>query len=466
MEVIKTQVLVLGGGPAGYVCAIRTAQAGLTTVLVDSGALGGTCLNVGCIPSKALIHVAHVFAQTQALATANRFGIQTEPPSIDFTSAQKWKDSIVSRLNQGVDALLKKAKVKIVRGHGVMRDGKSCVVTTEAGEVMIKAEHTVLATGSESVALDSLPFDDRVLSSTEALSMAAVPESMIVIGGGYIGLELGGAYLRMGTQVTIVEAAGRVLAQYDEQLTAPVTDDLVAHGATIMTDTRVVAGRSDNAGVTLDVHDGQSATATLNANYALVTVGRRARLEGWGLEALALDTERGFIAVDRTGQTSMTDVWAIGDVTGEPMLAHRAMAQAEVVAENIAGGRREFDHSCIPAICFTHPEIVEVGRPFSGEDAPADELIVSTFPLAANGRAMTMNETSGFIRVTARRDNQLVLGIQAVGAEVSELSTAFSLALEMGATLEDIAGTIHAHPTRGEGFQEAALMGLDRPLHL
>jgi len=464
MDVLKPKVLVLGGGPGGYVCAIRTAQHGLDTVLVDSGPLGGTCLNVGCIPSKAIIHAADVFTLNQYASEQNELGITSHAPTIDLQKTTAWKDSIVRRLNVGVESLLKKHGVTVVKGEGVMQDGKSCQVEATDGPLMIKSEHTVIATGSEPVGLTELPYGGRVLSSTEILALDSLPASMLVIGGGYIGLELGGAFARMGTELTVVEAASKLLPRYDDELTAPVAAKLSEFGARLLTDTRVTGGNSELGQVEVEQSDGTQ--TQLSADVVLVTVGRRARLTGWGIEALDLEPEHGVIPVDGTGLTRMTGVWAIGDVTGEPMLAHRAMAQAEIVADNIAGHSRTADFVSLPEICFTSPEIVHLGRIFNSDDRDDDRIVVRQFPLAANGRSMTMQESTGFVRVSAEKATGLVLGIQAVGDDISELSASFSLALEMGATLEDIAGTIHAHPTRSEAFQEAAMMALDRPVHI
>jgi len=464
MEVLKTKVLVLGGGPGGYVCAIRTAQHGFETTLIDSGELGGTCLNVGCIPSKALIHASDVYATAKQCSNENALGIRGDAPSIDLGATTAWKDTIVRRLNGGVDSLLKKHAVKVIKGQGVMQDGKTCRVELADGPILIKAEHTVVATGSEPIELAELPFAGRVLSSTDVLALDSLPESMIVIGGGYIGLELGGAFARMGTELTIVEAADTVLPRYDEALTAPVVAEFADYGTTIMTNTRVVGGDSVLGQVEVEASGG--ARQSLSASVVLVTVGRRANLQGWGLDALDLEPLQGIIPVDGSGSTRMTGVWAIGDVTGEPMLAHRAMAQAEIVADNIAGESRTSDHVAIPEICFTSPEIVHVGHVYSPEDQQRDDLVIREFPLSANGRSMTMQETVGFVRIVAEKQSQLVLGIQAVGVDISELSASFTLALEMGATLEDIAGTIHAHPTRSEAFLESALMALNRPIHI
>jgi dihydrolipoamide dehydrogenase len=460
MAEITAKLLVLGGGPGGYVTAIRAGQLGIDTLLVEEGPLGGTCLNIGCIPSKALIHAAEAYHHAVEQASDSPFGLKVERPVLDFAKTADWMGGIVGRLTGGVAALLKKSKVKTLRGHAVMIDGKSARVETDTGPQIIRAEHVVLATGSEPVELPFLPFGGRVISSTDALSLAQVPEKLVVVGAGYIGLELGTAYAKLGAKVTVVEALDRILPLYDAELTRPVLKRLDKLGVEILVSTKA-RGLSDD-GDALVVEGGRS----LPADRILVAVGRRPRTKGWGLERLDLAMNGPFIRIDERCATSMRNVWAIGDVTGEPMLAHRAMSQGEMVAEIIGGHRRIFDKVTIPAVCFTDPEIVTAG--LSPEDArkQGHELKIGLFPFAANGRAMTRRGEDGFVRIVARADNHLVLGIQAVGQEISELSTAFGLALEMGARLEDIAGTIHAHPTLGEAFQESALKALGHALHM
>jgi dihydrolipoamide dehydrogenase len=464
MAEITAKLLVLGGGPGGYVTAIRAGQLGIDTLLVEEGPLGGTCLNIGCIPSKALIHAADAYHHAVEQTVDSPFGLKVERPVLDFARTAEWMGGIVGRLNGGVAALLKKSKVKTLRGHAVMVDGKSCRVETDTGPQLIRAEHVVLATGSEPVELAALPFGGRVVSSTGALALPQVPDRLIVVGAGYIGLELGTAYAKLGAKVTVVEALDRILPLYDAELTRPVLKRLDKLGVEILTATKA-QGLSDD-GDALIVQSAAGAQRSLAADRILVAVGRRPRTKGWGLERLDLTMNGAFIRIDERCATSMRNVWAIGDVTGEPMLAHRAMSQGEMVAEIIAGHRRIFDKVTIPAVCFTDPEIVTAG--LSPEDARklGHELKIGLFPFAANGRAMTRRGEDGFVRIVARADNHLVLGIQAVGQEISELSTAFGLALEMGARLEDIAGTIHAHPTLGEAFQETALKALGHALHL
>lgn len=464
MREINVKVLVIGGGPGGYVAAIRAGQLGLDVALVEEQALGGTCLNVGCIPSKALIHAADAYSHAVEQSRTAPFGIRVERPSLDFARTLEWKDGIVGRLKGGVTALLKRHGVKIFGGRAGMLDGKTCRVEADTGPQIVRAEHVVLATGSEPVALPGLPFGGKVISSTEALSLPQVPQRLAVVGAGYIGLELGIAYAKLGAQVTVVEATDRILPAYDSDLARPVGRRLQALGIEVLTSTRA-AGLSDTGDALLVEQDG-GAPRSVAADRVLVAVGRQPRIAGFGLERLDLTMAGNAIRIDERCATSMRNVWAIGDLTGEPMLAHRAMAQGTVVAEIIAGHRRVFDKVAIPAVCFTDPEIVTVGLAPDAAREGGREIVTSTFPLQANGRALTLRAEDGFVRVVARADNHVILGISAVGAGISELAASFSLALEMGARLEDIAGTIHAHPTLGEAFHEANLRAIGEAVHV
>jgi dihydrolipoamide dehydrogenase len=458
---VECDIVVLGAGPGGYSAAFRAADLGLKTVLVERyPVLGGVCLNVGCIPSKALIHAADAFQHAVEQSRTAPLGIRVERPTIDLPRTVEWKDGVVGRLTSGVGVLLKRHRVKILQGRAEMVDGKSCRIETDTGPQVVRAEHVVLATGSVPAALPNLPFGGKVISSTEALALAKVPERLAVVGAGYIGLELGMAYAKLGAKVTVIEALDRILPIYDAELVRPVARRLKALGVDVLTGTRA-AGLSGD-GLALE----GAGSRSIAADKILVATGRRARLEGFGLERLDLTLNGRFVQVDERCATSMRNVWAVGDLTGEPMLAHRAMAQGVVVAEIIAGHRRVFDGGVIPAVCFTDPEIVTVG--LSPEEArkAGREVLTAQFPFPANGRALSMAAEDGFVRVTARADNHLVLGIAAVGAGVSELAGVFGLALEMGARLEDIGGTIHAHPTLGEAFHEASLRALGEALHI
>lgn len=464
MKDIICKLLVIGAGPGGYVCAIRAGQLAIDTVVIDAGKAGGTCLNVGCIPSKALIHAAEEFDHARHLAGSNPFGISNNAPSIDLGKTVDWKDGIVARLNNGVVGLLKKAGVKMIRGQARFLDGKTVTVATDTGAQIIRAETIVIATGSAPVELPFLPFGGPVISSTGALSLREVPGKLVIVGGGYIGLELGTAFAKLGSQVTVVEATSRILPQYDAELTAPVLQSLKKLGVKVLTDTKAQGMTASGNALRVEGKDGP---VELPADRILVTVGRRPVTENLGLEELVLTMDGPFIRVNGKCETAMRGIYAIGDVTGEPMLAHRAMAQGEMVAEIIAGHRRSWDKQVIPAICFTDPEIVSAGlSPDEAKAAGYADLKVGQFPFAANGRAMTRLAENGFVRVVARADNHVILGIQAVGQGVSELSAAFGLAIEMNARLEDIAGIIHAHPTQGEALQEAALKALGQALHI
>ena len=465
MKEMTTKLLVIGGGPGGYVAAIRAGQLGIPTMLVEGASLGGTCLNIGCIPSKALIHAAEEFERARHQAAGSQLGIRVSDPQIDIAQTVRWKDGIVQRLTGGVGALLRKASVQVHKGWAEIEDGKTVIVKPPEGEPLrVRCEHLLLATGSTPVELPSMPFGGAIWSSTDALSPDVVPKRLVVVGAGYIGLELGMAYRKLGVEVTVVEALQRVLPTYDEELTQPVLDALQKSGIVLHLGCSV-QGHDDEHGVHVR-NDARAEDFALPADRVLVAVGRRPHTTGFGLESLQLDMAGRHVAIDAHCRTSMRNVWAIGDVTGEPMLAHRAMAQGECVAEQIAGKNRRFEPMAIPAVCFTDPEVVVVGKTPGEARAAGIDCMDAAFPFAANGRAMTLEATGGFVRVVARKDNHLILGWQAVGQGVAELAAAFSQSIEMGARLEDVGHTIHAHPTLGEAVQEAALRALGQALHI
>lgn len=459
---LSAKVLVLGGGPGGYVAAIRAGQLGLDTVLVEADRLGGTCLIRGCIPSKALIHAAAECAVIRRAQAHGALGLRIRGElEVDIAETLRWKDGIVDRLSDGVAGLLKRAGVRVVGGWATFSDAKTCRVERPDGSsVVIAAEHVVLAAGSEPVGLESLPWSDDVISSTEALMLDRLPERLAVVGAGYIGLELGMALAKLGSKVVFVEAEQRILPQYDQALTAPVARALARDGLAVHLGTRA----SGFAGGRLRLEKPGQAPTDLAVDKVLVTVGRRPRTAGWGLEAMAVDLDGPFVAVDNQCRTSVRNVWAIGDLVGEPMLAHKASAQGEMVAELIAGATRRFAPAAIPAVCFTQPEIVTVGT----ADPTDPDLKTSVFPLSANGRALSMqaDQDDGFVRVTWRADDHRIVAFAAVGPHVSELSGEMTGLIEMGAVLEDVAAVIHAHPTLSEMLQEVALRGLGHAIHV
>jgi dihydrolipoamide dehydrogenase len=464
-ETLRPQVLVVGGGPGGYVAAIRAGQLGLDTVLVDAERPGGTCLLRGCIPSKALIHAADKFAEiTGAAAGGGALGIAIDgAPRLDFPKMIAWKDGIVDRLSGGVAGLLKRANVRVVEGWARFSDAKNCTVETAAGPTAVSAEQVILAAGSTPAALPDLPFGGDVISSTEALSLSEAPQRLVVIGAGYIGLELGIAFRKLGAAVTIVEMAECILPRYDEALTRPVRRWLQRNRVELLLGAKVAG--LDDGGIAVEAASGRRVLA---ADKILVTVGRRPLTEGWGLEEMAVDMAGPFVKIDDQCRTAMRNVWAIGDLVGEPMLAHKAMAQGAMVAELIAGQRRHFDPASVAAIVFSEPEIVVAGMLPDEAEAAGIDAAASVFPFSANGRALTLEAggDGGFVRVVARRDDGRILGIQAVGHGVAELAGEFAHALAMGAVLDDLAHTIHVHPTLGEAAGEAALLGLGQAIHL
>lgn len=466
---INTKVLVIGSGPGGYVAAIRAGQLGLDCVLVESDSLGGTCLARGCIPSKALIQVAEQFHSTKNVIGMNSFGVSVgAAPALDYVKTVQWKDSIVSKLGGGVEALLKRAKVKVIRGWATASDSKAFKVVNEAGEVLVSAEHVILATGSIPIELPMLPFGRKILSSTEMLSLNSIPKSIAVVGAGYIGLELSSAFNRFGAEVSVIEAQSKILPLYDDQLTKPVQTSFELEGIKFYLNCQVIdcEQQADRCRLRMKRVDGK--IVEVDSEIVFVAAGRRPLTSGWGLERMTLDMVGPFIKVDERCATSIKNVWAIGDIVGEPMLAHKASAQGEMVAEIIAGRARSFDPAAIPAVCFTDPQIVSVGlSPSEASDIGID-VVIGTFPWSASARAVSAGEGSskGFLRIVARRDNHQIIGVQAVGGHIAELSGELSLAIEMGAVLEDVAGTIHAHPTLSEALHEASLQALGHPLHI
>ncbi len=473
MEIISTHVLVIGSGPGGYVAAIRAGQLGLDTVIVEADRCGGTCLIRGCIPSKALIHGASRFEEISAHAVKDgedgKLGISIKSDiELDLAKMMQWKDSVVDKLSHGVSGLLKKNSVRRIEGWAQFKNAKSCTVETKDGVVTINAEHVILANGSIATELPFLPYSNNVISSTEALQLTEVPEHLLIIGAGYIGLEMGIAYRKLGAKVTFIEGLDKILPIYDKEMTRPVAQWLKKNAVEIIFNAMAQSVTDGDNGVELTYLDADKNKQTISANKLLVTVGRKPNTQGWGLENMCIDMDGNFIKVNERCQTSMSNVWAIGDLVGEPMLAHKASAQGELVAENISGLNRAFDPVAIPAVCFTEPEIVSVGLTPADAKELGIDTIVEKFPFAAIGKALAMEAGTdgGFVRFTARADNHLILGIQAVGAHVAELSNQFALALEMGCVLEDIANTIHVHPTLGEATMEAAMASLGHAIHI
>ncbi len=474
-EIRKCQVLIIGAGPGGYVAAIRAGQLGLDTVIVEGNKAGGVCLNVGCIPSKAIIHAAERYESLNQHNSKNgHMGLTVNGETeLDMAGMTLWKDGIVEKLTKGVESLLKAAGVEVVRGWASFIDSKSCVVSMGNEQIKIEAENVIIATGSSHIDLPFMPCDNEfILSSSDALSLDKLPKSVAIVGGGYIGLELGCALTKLGSEVTIIEGMDNILSIMDKEVRRPLEIWLKKNKVKIHTNALArgseIKGKGASRKVSL-TFDMDEESHIIKVDKVLVTVGRKPNSKGWGLENMGvrMDASGNFIRIDRQCRTSSPGVYAIGDVAGEPMLAHKASAQGEMVAEIIGGKNREFDKIAIPAIVFTEPEIVSVGLSPHEAREKGEEIIIGKFPLAANGRALTLEaeKTGGFIRVTARKQDHVILGIQAVGSHVAELSGEFILALEMGALLEDIADTVHAHPTMTESFHESVLKTLGHAIH-
>ena len=472
----KCDVLVVGAGPGGYVAGIRAAQLGLKTIVVEGDKAGGTCLIRGCIPSKAIIHAAERFESLrQHSSEGGHMGLSVSgEPEVDMAALVSWKDDIVERLNKGVEGLLKGAGAELVKGWATFDGPKSCNVETSNGTVGIEAENVIIATGSSHIDLPFMPCDEEfILSSTGALDLDSLPKSVAIVGGGYIGLELGCALAKLGTEVTVVEGLDCILAIMDSELRRPLEIWLKKHGVVVHTKALARGAEIKGKGAARKVEltfEKDGAEHSVKVDRVLVTVGRKPHTKGWGLEntGVRMDAAGRFIRIDRQCRTSVPGVYAIGDVAGEPMLAHKASAEGEMVAEIIAGHQREFDKVAIPAIVFTEPEIISVGLTPDEAEERGEQIIVGKFPLAASGRALSIEaeKTGGFIRVTARESDHVILGVQAVGTHVAELHAEFVLALEMGALLEDVAGTVHAHPTMSEAFHESVLKTLGHAIHI
>ncbi len=474
MQTKKCQVLVIGAGPGGYVAAIRAGQLGLSTIIVEGERAGGTCLIRGCIPSKALIHAAHRYHDlAKHAAKDGHMGISIPGPAeLSMAGMVGWKDDIVDKLNKGVEHLLKNAGVELVNGWAEFQDAKTVKVGSGKDAIIIEGENVILANGSIPVELPFMKFDDNVISSREALSLNELPDHVVVVGGGYIGLELGITYKMLGSEVTIVEAMDSILPIFDKELRRPLELFVKKNKIKVHTGVFAKGCEATKDGRTKLFYVDKTAKEDVKpseiiTDKVLVTVGRKPNSQALEPTGVALD-ERGFVKVNNRCETNMRGVYAIGDVcdAGE-MLAHVASVQGEMVAEIIAGKKRAYDPVAVPAIVFTEPEIVSVGLSPDEAKAAGHPVIIGKFPLAANGRSLTQEaeKTGGFVRVVARKDDHRILGIQGVGTHISELVGEWTLALEMGALLEDVAATIHAHPTMTEMTHEAVLATLGHAIH-
>ena len=463
-------VVVIGGGPGGYVAAIRAAQLGLATACVEKRAtLGGTCLNVGCIPSKELLHSTHLFEQAQH-DFAKR-GIRVAGGiEVDLAAMMAGKARVVRDLTKGIGFLFRKNKVEHVAGVGRIAGPGRVEVAAEDGALRIlEARNIIVATGSEPAGLPGIEIDEeRILSSTGALALEAVPERLAVIGGGYIGLEMAVVWSRLGAKVTVIEFLDRILPNMDGDVAKGMHRILKKKGFAFMLGHKVAGAKTGKAGVALSVESVASGKAsTVEADAVLVAVGRRPYTAGLGLENVGIETDaQGRIAIDEHFRTSAAGVYAVGDVVRGPMLAHKAEDEGVVCAEIVAGQSGHIDYDAIPGVVYTWPEAAAVGRTEEALKEAGVEYAVGRFPFQANSRARCSGETDGFVKILADKRTDRVLGVHILGADAGTMIAEAALAMEFGASAEDIARTCHAHPTLNEAVKEAALAVDDRPIHV
>jgi dihydrolipoamide dehydrogenase len=469
MSETKVDAVVVGSGPGGYVCGIRLGKLGVKTIVVEKDEPGGVCLNVGCIPSKALIHAAKTF---EKLSKSGDIGISlAAPPTVDMAKMQAWKGGIVGKLTGGVRQLLKSNGTELWFGAAALErggaDGHRVVVESKGEKRTIIAKNVVIATGSRPVVIPGFDIDSkRIIDSTGALALDHVPKRLVVIGGGYIGLELGTVYAKLGSKVTVVEALDSILFGMDRDCVKVVAQKLRKMGVEVMLGAKAKrwAEQQDRAVVTVETANGE---VHIDADRVLVSVGRRPNSESVGLDKVGVKLDaKGYVAVDNHLRTNVAGIYAIGDVNGGMLLAHKASKEAEVVAEIIAGHKAAMDVRTIPAVVFTDPEVATTGMTEEQAAKTGRPLKIGKFPFAALGRAMSVNDTDGLVKIIADARTEEVLGVHVVGNGASDMISEAALAIEMGAVLMDIQLTIHPHPTLPEAMMEAAAAARGEAVHI
>ena len=456
MSEIKTQLVVLGAGPGGYSAAFRAADLGIDTILVDARAtLGGVCLNVGCIPSKALLHVAKVIKEAQHLSS---HGVSFGEPEIDLDKVRGWKDSVVSQLTKGLSGMSKMRKVEHVQGFGKFTGSNTLEVTGDKGTTTITFDNAIIAAGSEPVSLPFIPQDDRVIDSTGALEMKDIPGKMLVLGGGIIGLEMGTVYQALGSKIDVVEFLDQLIPAADKDI-VKVYNKTIKDTFNVMLQTKVTGVEAKKDGLYVSFEGKQAPAEPVHYDKVLVAVGRKPNglLMAADVAGVAVD-ERGFINVDKQMRTNVPHIYAIGDLVGQPMLAHKAVHEGHVAAEVISGMKHYFDPKCIPSVAYTEPELAWVGLTEKEAKEQGVNYEVASFPWAASGRAIASDATDGLTKLIFDKDTHRVIGGAIVGTNAGEMLGEIGLAIEMGADAEDIALTIHAHPTLNESIGLAAEM--------
>ena len=460
---IEADVAIIGGGPGGYVCGIRAAQLGLKTVVIEADRLGGECVNYGCIPSKSLITVSKLVDKVKE---AEKYGLRASGVSVDFAQLQKWKSEVVSRLVGGVELLLRGYHATVIIGEAQVVSRNRVVVDTSHGKEEVACKNLVIATGTRSSSLPGLEFDgDLVIGSREGLELKGAPNRLLIVGGGAIGLEFASMFQKLGSSITVVEIMDQLMPGSDPEVVRVVHRKLEGRGAKVYLKSKVlrINKRGSEAEAEVETPDGKIAIV---ADKILVSVGRKPRTERLDLEAIGVQTDpRGYIVTNEKMQTSAAGVYAIGDVRGPPLLAHKASKEGVVAAECIAGLPSAADWKVVPETVFCDPEVASVGLTEAKAAEAGYKVRRSRFQFAALGRALAGGEAEGFVKVVSDEHDGQVLGVQIVGPEASDLISEVTLAIEMGATVEDIALTIHPHPTFPEAIMEASESAAGKPIH-
>ena len=462
----KFQAVVIGGGPGGYVCAIRLSQLGLKTACIESrGSLGGTCLNVGCIPSKSLLNLSEEFHKVKGLANK---GIEVGDVKLNLDKMMKSKDKAVTVLTKGVEFLFKKNKVTYFKGYGSFKSqNEISIKDNENKETIIQSEKTIIATGSVATSLPGIEIDEqKIVSSTGALKLEKVPNKMVIVGGGYIGLEMGSVWSRLGSEVQVVEFLDHITPGMDKEISSEFMKILKKQGIKFNMQNKVEKIKKNKSGVTVSTVDKEGNKNDLDCDVVLISVGRKANTEGLNLETVGVELDdRKRIKTDKSFKTNLENIYAIGDVISGPMLAHKAEDEGIAVAENIAGQSGHVNYDTIPGVVYTTPEVAAIGKTEEQLKDSKMKYKVGKFSFMANSRAKAIDDAEGFVKILADEKTDKVLGAHIIGPHAGELIAEIGVAMEFGASSEDIARTCHAHPTFSEAVKEAALSVDKRAIH-